>query len=212
MTLVQIRNLSIMVPMFIGLVATLITAGEGNAYARDQTPAQSTSTESCLTTAVGPIRPTEALISELNRAVGVVRVRRKRNGQIGTPPLTQRGKTQLGWDPNVQPGAGWGSVITDAHTWPDGSALGNAMLRDLREGATIVMRDQAGASVCYRITKRGSYPRNRIPRSRMFQPWGAEQLVIVVCSGRRLGPGNWLRRTVWWAEPVPAVAPAEPAT
>lgn len=212
MSRLRIRNLPLAILVIVGLVATLIAAGVGNAQAQGPTATQAISADSCRTTAVGPIRPTEAVIAQLNRTVDVVRVRRKRNGQIGTPPLTQRGKGQLGWDPHIQPGAGWGSVITDAHTWPDGSALGNAMLRDLQEGATIVMRDQAGSSVCYRITKRGSYPRKRIPRSSMFQPWGAEQLVIVVCSGKRLGPGNWLRRTVWWAEPLPAASAAEPAT
>ena len=30
---------------------------------------------------------------------------------------------------------------------------------------------------------------------------GPPQLAIVVCSGRRLGPGVWTKRTVWFASP-----------
>ncbi|MFC5731584.1 hypothetical protein ACFPQB_21920 [Nocardioides vastitatis] len=31
---------------------------------------------------------------------------------------------------------------------------------------------------------------------------GRPRLAILVCSGRRLGPGSWSRRTVWYAEPT----------
>jgi len=27
-------------------------------------------------------------------------------------------------------------------------------------------------------------------------------VVIVVCSGERLGPGDWTHRTLWFASPV----------
>ena len=30
---------------------------------------------------------------------------------------------------------------------------------------------------------------------------GQPQLAIVVCSGRRLGPGQWEKRTIWFARP-----------
>ena len=36
---------------------------------------------------------------------------------------------------------------------------------------------------------------------RYYDTDGPPQIAIVVCSGRRLGPGNWEKRTVWFASP-----------
>jgi hypothetical protein len=202
------RSLSILA-IVMSMTVTLIGVVTGDAHAKGPEQVATVSEPTCRTTANGPIRPARALIAELNRTVGVVGVGRKRNGEIGSPPLTQRGKRLLGWDRHKRPGAGWGSVVLDAHTWPDGSALGNAMLRRLHTGSTITVQDVAGRSVCYRITERSSYRRTKLPRRKMFRTWGPEQVVIVVCSGKRLGPGNWLRRTVWYAVPVATPDPVE---
>jgi len=149
------------------------------------------------------VTPHKARFSALGtKTYKVVPVKRTRDGSIGTPPVTTAGKKLVGWDPHRRPGTGSGSVILDAHTWPDGSALGNAMLKKLKKGAVITMTDGHGKGVCYRIDQRTSYPRAKVPRARMFRTWGHEQLVIVVCSGKRLGPGNWLRRTVWFGTPI----------
>jgi hypothetical protein len=126
----------------------------------------------------------------------VVRVRRTADGAIGTPPVTTAGKSMVGWDHAVRPGSRKGTVILDAHTWPDGSALGNAMLRRLRKGDVIKLSSH-GHAVCYRITSRKQYPRNRVPVRKIFRTGGAPRVAIFVCSGKRLGPGDWLKRTVW---------------
>ncbi len=189
------------------LTATLFVVSVGSANAQGSASADPTSEPRCLTTATGPIRPAKAVIPALNRTVDVVGVGRKRNGAIGSPPVTSRGKRLMGWDRYNRPGTGRGSVILDAHTWPDGSALGNAMLRSLKTGSTFTIRDAAGRAVCYQIVERRSYRRSKLPRRKMFRTWGQEQAVIVVCSGKRLGPGNWLRRTVWYAVPVKAPDP-----
>jgi len=36
---------------------------------------------------------------------------------------------------------------------------------------------------------------------RYYAKTGRAQLAIVVCSGRRLGPGVWEKRTIWFASP-----------
>ena len=59
-----------------------------------------------------------------------------------------------------------------------------------------------GSTGCYVVTSRRSYPRDHVPTSRLFRSDGPSRLVMIVCSGRRLGPGNWLRRTVWTAYPA----------
>jgi hypothetical protein len=35
-----------------------------------------------------------------------------------------------------------------------------------------------------------------------FVKTGQPQIALVVCSGQRLGPGNWTKRTLWFASPV----------
>lgn len=118
----------------------------------------------------------------------------------GPPPLTTAGKEMFAWDrqSRIRPGARHGGVRLNAHTWPDGSAVGNRMLRRLQVGDRIVVRG-AKLRLCYRVTKRvevfpwqvgGYYRRDVRPR-----------LAIVVCSGRRLSSGSWEKRTIWYARP-----------
>jgi len=38
--------------------------------------------------------------------------------------------------------------------------------------------------------------------ARYYNSTGQPQLAIIVCSGQRLGPGVWTRRTLWFASPV----------
>ena len=58
-----------------------------------------------------------------------------------------------------------------------------------------------GARLCYRVTERVEVPAERgLPR--YYATDGPPQVAIVVCSGRRLGPGEWENRTVWFAAPA----------
>jgi hypothetical protein len=179
-------------------LAVLVLPGSGAAA-----PAPDARTAACSATPAKVV-PRKAEIPRLRHTYKVVKVKRS-HGAIGTPPTTTKGKKLVGWDPHNRPGSGVGSVVIDAHTWPDGSALGNAMLKKLRRGDVVTLTDGRGHGVCYRIASRHSYPRDRVPLAKMFRTWGSEQLVIVVCSGKRLGPGNWLRRTVWFGLPTARV-------
>ncbi|WP_141004621.1 class F sortase [Nocardioides humi] len=154
-----------------------------------------------------PFTPTTATIPAIDRSTTVVRVRRTAKGAVGAPPVSKRGKWLLGRDPQARPGEGEGTVIMTAHTWPDGTALGNALLRSLRKGGRVVLGNKAGTeAACYQVTRRKRYAAARVPRKKAFRWWGPEQLVIVVCSGKRLGPGHWSHRTVWYAVPVPVAS------
>ena len=146
-------------------------------------------------------RPVAAHVPALNRTIRVISVARTAAGAMGAPPLTTSGKQIFGWDHFVRPGGGVGSVVLDAHTWPDGSALGNALLGRLRVGARVTLRGASGQVRCYRIVQRASYLRWLAPLSRITRLAGPEQLAIIVCSGRRLGPGDWQSRTVWYGVP-----------
>jgi hypothetical protein len=151
--------------------------------------------------------PAYAGIPAIGRAVKVIQVQRQANGQIGAGPTTTEGKWWMSMDPKTRPGSHQGSVLLAGHTWPDGSALGNAMLENLWTGNGVVLSD-GDTRACYRVNRRRTYPVDEVPRS-IFRTTGPEQVVIVACSGQRLGPGNWTHRTIWFATPW---TPAPPPT
>jgi hypothetical protein len=153
--------------------------------------------------------PARAEIPAIGRTVKVIQVERKSNGQIGAGPTTTEGKWLMAMDPKTKPGSHQGSVLLSGHTWPDGSALGNAMLDHLWAGNGIVLYT-GYTRACYRIGKRESYPADEVP-GWAFRTNGYEQVVIVACSGKRLGPGNWTRRTLWYATPWVPESPPKPS-
>jgi len=154
--------------------------------------------------------PAKAQIPAIGKTVKVIQVKRKSNGQIGAGPTTTAGKWLMSMDPKTKPGERQGSVLLSGHTWPDGSALGNAMLDHLWVGNGIVLYN-GSSRACYRIDKRKSYDADAVPSSALRSD-GPERVVIVACSGKRLGPGNWTKRTIWYATPAtPAPPPKQPS-
>jgi hypothetical protein len=152
-------------------------------------------------TATRRFAPKTIDIPGVTRGASVVQPPRDELGVPGTPPLTTGGKSQFAWDrkQGTRPGDPAGNVLLNAHTWPDGSAMGNRLLAGLQKGDRIVVRG-AGKRLCYRVTERVEVPADRnMPR--YYATDGRPQLAIVVCSGRRLGPGVWTKRTVWFASP-----------
>lgn len=151
-------------------------------------------------------KPTKARIPAVGKTVGVVVVQRTADNQVGAGPTTEAGKWLMAMDPQTRPGSGRGTVLLSAHTWPDGSALGNAMLAKLGSGDRITLVGKYGEQACYGIHKRVSYPKDDVPPE-AFSANGFERLVIVTCSGKRYGPGNWSHRTIWYAKVVVPQAP-----
>lgn len=155
-------------------------------------------------TATKPFVPTSVTIADLDRAVPVIAMHRKRSHAPGTPPTTRKGKWVMAFDldSGVRPGDRKGNALFNAHTWPDGSAIGNSMLADLDEGDRIVAGADQG-TLCYQVTDRVEVRAgSRKATKRYFAQSGPPQLAIVVCSGERLGPGKWTHRTIWYASPV----------
>jgi hypothetical protein len=145
--------------------------------------------------------PTEITVAGVTTRARVVAPPPAADGTPGTPPLTSAGKTMFAWDrqQGIRPGDAAGHVLLNAHTWPDGSALGNRLLAGLHRGDRIVVRG-ASTRLCYRVIERVQVLATH-GLARYYATDGPPRLAIVVCSGRRLGPGVWEKRTVWFAAP-----------
>ena len=147
-----------------------------------------------------PFTPRTISIPGITRRAGIVTP--PRLGAVpGAPSLTTAGKELFAWDEQsgIRPGDRAGNVRLNAHVWPDGSAVGNRMLAGLHRGDLIVVYG-THRYLCYRVIDRVQVLASRgLPR--YYRTHGRPQLAIVVCSGRRLGPGVWEKRTVWFASP-----------
>lgn len=154
-------------------------------------------------------RPTSLAIDGVVGSTKVLALGQDQHGVPRPPPLTERGKWQFAWDKaaGVRPGGPEGVVRLTAHTYPRdgsyGSALGNLLLARLRTGAQLEVSGSGGERLCYRVTRRVEVSANA-SLSGYYATTGPPRLAILVCSGKRRGPGDWSHRTVWYAEPAPA--------
>jgi hypothetical protein len=152
-------------------------------------------------TADRPFVPTSIDLIGIAQGVPVVALNRDHNGDPRTPPISDAGKAEFAFDlGGSRPGATRGNALLNAHTFPDGSALGNRLLSELHPDDQLVVRGEQGW-ICYRITDRVEVAANS-RGARYYATAGKPQVAIAVCSGRRLGPGNWTKRTLWFASPV----------
>ncbi|MDQ4053126.1 MAG: class F sortase [Actinomycetota bacterium] len=150
-----------------------------------------------------PFVPKSVVIPGVDKHTTVLALKRDRRNIPRTPPLSDRGKWQFAWDKpsNIRPGSRHGNVKMNAHTYPDGSALGNRLLRQLFKGQRIVVHGPDGQRLCYDVTRRIQVSGDR-PYRPYYSTTGDPRLAILVCSGRRRGPGDWSHRTIWYASPV----------
>jgi hypothetical protein len=154
---------------------------------------------------VGEFRPTSLSSRHVIGATRILARGRDAHGVPLPPPLTNTGKWEFAWDQksHIGPGSRHGVVRLTAHTYPNfaGTALGNRLLARLRVGQVLVVSGTQGRQLCYRVTRRVSVRANK-SQSAYYATGGAPRLAILVCSGRRRGPGDWTRRTIWFASPI----------
>ena len=161
----------------------------------------------CYRPATAPFKPTHITVPGVTHDAKVLALPRDSANVPSAAPVSTAGKTVFAWSipPDPMPGEAKGNVLLNAHTWPDGTALGNKLLDGLQVGDRIIVRgvDEKGEhqTLCYDVTKRdvivatdGSYE--------YYERNGPPQLALIVCSPPRLGPGNWLHRTIWYASPL----------
>lgn len=154
----------------------------------------------CERPATRPFTPTSITIPDVVKDGEILPLPRDGNNVPSVPPTSA--KYAFAWDrpPGIKPGAPRGNVLLNAHTWPDGSAVGNVMLDELDEGDRIILRG-GDSRLCYDVTKR-----IEVLASDGYPPYydreGTPKVALIVCSGDRLGPGDWTHRTIWFAEPT----------
>jgi len=124
--------------------------------------------------------------------------------QVTSPVPPNFDATSFAWDEaSAVPGSKHGVAIFTSHTYADGSAMANQLLAELHEGdVVIVVGKKAKQAVAYRVTERLTVLVDGYPAERVLDMKGKPQLSITVCSGQRLRPQNWTKRTIWFAEPV----------
>lgn len=168
----------------------------------------------CAVGAPGPFVPTRFTIPGVITPAPVLALPRDSRGVPDVVPISVAGMHEFAWDEapvpgvpaaiGIKPGSSRGNALFNAHTWPwpAGGALGNDMLLRLRPGKLIVLHGK-GVSQCYRVTKQVQVPALG-PYPDFYNRTGRPQIAIIVCSGVRAGPGDWLSRTIWFASPFTA--------
>jgi hypothetical protein len=164
-------------------------------------------TKPCFRAPSASFAPKRITVRGVARDAEVLALPRDAAGVPQAPPISTEGKTQFAWDipQSPKPGDPKGNVLLNAHTYPDGSALGNRLLAGLQVGGTVVLHGESSDGkpqrLCYEVTKKqviiadnGSYE--------YYVDDGPPQIAIIVCSPPRLGPGHWLKRTIWYASPM----------
>ena len=149
--------------------------------------------------ATKPFTPTTVDIEDVGKGLPVQPLARDGSDIPGVPPVNATHTVALD-APGPRPGSERGLVRLNAHTWPNGAALGNAMLARFDVGDVLMLRD-GDTKVCYRVTKRVE-----VDGYSTYEPFyaldGPSEFAFIVCSGRRVGPGNWDKRTIWFGKPV----------
>jgi sortase (surface protein transpeptidase) len=181
--------------------AFMASRGDGTEHVAVAPPAATPAPATC-STAQKAFVPTAVSIPGIDSHIPVLPLAREASGVPATPPLTTLGKASMAFDlgQHVLVGAPRGNALLNAHTYPDDSALGNKLLDKLHKGDQIIVRGVLG-KVCYQVNDRVEVPAEK-PSPRYFDKKGQPQIAIVVCSGQRLGPGVWTKRTLFFASPV----------
>lgn len=176
----------------------------------------------CGNQASEPFVPTRISVPQVGANSPVLALGRDSRNVPRAPDLSSAGKEEYGWDdpsqatpgvvddikpPGAMPGSDRGNVLMNAHTWPDGSALGNRLMEHLQVGDKLVLRGKGGTELCYQVTKRIVIKASD-GSMEYYENDGPPQLALIVCTAPRTGPGQWENRTIWFASPIGAEAPA----
>ena len=143
--------------------------------ATESAPAMEPAQGPCDGGATKPFTPRQITFDDIVDGAEVIGVPRDSRGVTGVLPISE--KADVAWDlDGIRPGERRGNVLLNTHTWPDGSALGNALLDRLRQGGRIVLEGSNGDRLCYEVEPPGR--------------GGRERGLPAVLPGRRSAPGR----------------------
>ncbi|MGN6162288.1 MAG: class F sortase [Marmoricola sp.] len=215
-----VTGVAVVLAILAALIITGLNDGSAPAAVPPPTPAPQTvragttlsplPVPTCATGASKPFVPTRIMMAGVITPAPVLALARDWRGVPSVAPISAAGMHEFAWDKGpvgILPGSSQGNALFNAHTWPwpAGGALGNDMLLRLRPGKVIVLHGK-GVTQCYRVTKQIQVPaQSEYPG--FYERTGPPQIAIIVCSGVRAGPGDWLSRTIWFASPF-----TEPST
>lgn len=133
------------------------------------------------------------------------------DGTAETPPYDQPDKFGF-YGLGSKPGSAKGMVAFNAHTFSQGTWLGNELLAKLEVGDIIIVAgEKKSERLCYVIDKkpavyklRASDPKDLpvFPVERVYGFDRPSQLSLTVCSDYDVKNKVWLLRTVWLATPI----------
>ena len=164
--------------------------------AAEPTPTPSPSAAPC--SRAKPFTPQTLIVHGVTDRRPVVSIPRDANGVPGVPPLSDAGKREFAFDPDqgVGPATSRQRPAQRPHL-ARRLRTRQPAARGAHRGTRIVVAG-GGHRLCYRVTRRIEVDATK-PQPAYFVKDGRPQLAIVVCSGERLGPGEWTKRTIWYS-------------
>ncbi|CAN5146928.1 hypothetical protein BH09ACT12_BH09ACT12_37000 [soil metagenome] len=197
------RLAAVYVAAVMTLAPLVVVEGASSAVAPASAASASASAKKGCVKSGKKFRPTALGIPGISKRRRVLALGRDGNNVPKAPPLSDAGKRQFAWDAKdaIKAGAKHGVIKLNAHTYPDGSAIGNDLINKLYAGNRLVVRGDRGQQRCYEVVDRVQIPAEKRYR-RYYRTDGPGRLAIAVCSGVRRGPGNWSHRTIWFAKQV----------
>jgi hypothetical protein len=187
----------LLVALFVALSQRPDDLGPGTLQSSTLTPTRIPGP--CERGAKEPFTPKTIDIEHVRTDLPIMALSRDGADVPGVPPVSAT--HTVAWDaPGPKPGSASGLVRFNAHTWPNGAALGNEMLAKFDVGDVLMLHDGA-TKLCYKVTERvevGAHSGYKPFFENLNVP---SRFAFIVCSGQRLGPGNWSMRTIWFGTP-----------
>lgn len=143
------------------------------------------------------VTPVQIQIPKIDVDTAIEQVGVLENGQMGVP----EDENQVGWfEPGVTPGSKGNAVIAGHVDSKTGPAV-FYQLDQLKEGDDVLILDEAGNTLRFRVTKTERYDTKTAPIEEIFGATSNRNLNLITCSGT-FGDGGYDERFVVYTELV----------
>ncbi|WP_214884449.1 MULTISPECIES: class F sortase [unclassified Exiguobacterium] len=143
------------------------------------------------------VTPVQIQIPKIDVDTAIEQVGVLDNGQMGVP----EDENQVGWfEPGVTPGSKGNAVIAGHVDSKTGPAI-FYQLDQLTKGDDVLIQDEAGNTLRFRVTKTERYDTKTAPIEEIFGATSNRNLNLITCSGT-FGDGGYDERFVVYTELV----------